>query len=145
MDQSSLICLHGQGSTYCEHSDRIEITVPDSATNLKKLCNDDTNILNSKKVINKFIVNLKNIEQYRKAEIHLNKQAATLNLIFYDWNKRPTMPSMQSYLLENMILDYYNTTTSCSEFVDIEIPNVLSHISSDVYNPVNDPKWIQGI
>ncbi|OOM68859.1 hypothetical protein CLOBL_52970 [Clostridium sp. BL-8] len=137
-----MICLHGQGSTYYEHSARIEITVPDSATNLKKLCNDDTNILNSRKVIKKFIVNLKNIEQYRKAEIHLNKQAATLNLIFYDWNTRPTM---QSYLLENMILDYYNTTTSCSEFVDIEIPNVLSHISSAVYNPVNDPKGIQGI
>ncbi|NRT71396.1 nucleotidyltransferase [Clostridium beijerinckii] len=205
-DIDIMICLHGQGSTYYEYSDRIEITVPDSATNLKKLCNDDTNILNSRKVINKFIANLKNIGQYRKAEIHLNKQAATLNLISYDWNfdivpcfftnedscgktyyiipdgngnwmktdpridrqkvsdinqnhngnvlnviriikywnKRPTMPSMQSYLLENMILDYYNTTTSCSEFVDIEIPNVLSHISSAVYNPVNDPKGIQG-
>lgn len=205
-DIDIMIGLSGDGGTYYEYSDRIEITIPDSATNLKKLCNDYTNILNSRKVINKFIANLKNVGQYRKADIHLNQQAATLNLISYDWNfdivpcfftsedsfgktyylipdgkgnwmktdpridrqkvsdinqthngnvlnvirvikywnKRPTMPSMQSYLLENMILDYYNNAVSCSEFVDIEIPNILSYISNAVYNPVNDPKGIQG-
>lgn len=205
-DIDIMVCLHGQGSTYYEYSDRFEITVPDSATNLKKLCNDNTNILNSKKVINKFIANLKNIGQYRKAEIHRNQQAATLNLISYDWNfdivpcffttedslrktyyiipdgngnwmktdpridqqkvsdinqnhsgnvlnviriikywnKRPTMPSMQSYLLENMILNYYNTAYSCSEYVDVEIPNVLLYISTAVYCSVDDPKGIQG-
>ena len=205
-DIDIMIGLSGNGGTYYEYSDRIEITISDSATNLKKLCNDDTNILNSRKVINKFIANLKNIGQYRKADIHLNQQAATLNLISYNWNfdvvpcfftsedslgkdyylipdgkgnwmktdpridrqkvsdinqknqgnvlnviriikywnKRPTMPSMQSYLLENMILDYYYNKSSCSSYVDIEIPNILLYISNAIHSSVNDPKGIQG-
>lgn len=205
-DIDIMIGLSGQGSTYCEYSDRIEIVVPDSATTLKKLCNDNTDILNSRKVINKFISNLEKIDQYKKAEIRLNQQAAVLNLTSYTWsydivpcfltkediygktyylipdgkgnwmktdpridrervstvnqrlngnvlnvirimkywNKRPTMPSMQSYLLENMILNYYDTAYSCSEYVDIEIPNLLSYISTNIFNSVNDPKGIQG-
>ena len=205
-DIDIMIGLSAQGSTYCEYSDRIEIIVPDSATTLKKLCNDDSNILNSRKVINKFISNLKNIDQYKKADITRNLQAAVLDLTSYTWsfdivpcfftkedafgktyylipdgngnwmktdpridrqrvtdtnqrfdgnvlnvirimkywNKRPTMPSMQSYMFENMILDYYESSYSCSKYVDVEIPNILSYISSHIFSSVNDPKGIQG-
>lgn len=205
-DIDIMIGLSAQESTYCEYSDRIEITVPDSATTLKNLCNDNSNTLNSRKVINKFINNLKNIDQYKKADINRNLQAAVLNLSSYTWsydivpcfftkedsygktyylipdgngnwmktdpridrdrvstinqkldgnvlnvirimkywNKRPTMPSMQSYLLENMILNYYDTAPSCSKYVDIEIPKILSYICNNIFNPVYDPKGIQG-
>ncbi len=55
------------------------------------------------------------------------------------------MPSMTSYLLETMILDYYSAqTTVASKYVDIEIPKILAYISSAVYYQVNDPKGIQG-
>ena len=55
------------------------------------------------------------------------------------------MPTMGSYLLENMILDYYaEQTTVASKFVDREIEKVLLEIHRRVSNPVNDPKDIQG-
>jgi hypothetical protein len=53
---------------------------------LLNLCNDGTKILNSIKVINKFIQNLEKIPQYKKAEIQRNKEATVLNLTSYDWN-----------------------------------------------------------
>jgi hypothetical protein len=61
------------------------------------------------------------------------------------WNKRPTMPTMDSYLLENIILDYYSEKeTVASEFVDIELVDVLLAIHRRIYRQVNDPKKIQG-
>lgn len=206
-DIDIMICLSGNGTTYSEYFDRIELNVPDTATNLKKLCNDNSNTLNSRKVINKFISMLEDIPQYKKAEMKLNKQAAVLNLNSYTWsfdivpcfitsedsngktyyiipdgkgnwmktdpridkervttvnqnhdgnvlniirimkywNKRPTMPSMESYLIENMILDYYESKSEkASSYVDFEIPNVLAYINTHIHSSVNDPKGIQG-
>jgi len=52
---------------------------------------------------------------------------------------------MGSYLLENMILDYYEEQTAvASKYVDIEIVKILLEIHRRVSNPVNDPKGIQG-
>jgi len=52
---------------------------------------------------------------------------------------------MGSYLLENMILDYYaEQTTVASQYVDIEIENVLIEIHRRISYTVNDPKGIQG-
>lgn len=61
------------------------------------------------------------------------------------WNRRPTMPSMSSYMFENMLLDYYETCSgTASQYVDLEIPNLLAYVSNAIYNPVYDPKSIQG-
>lgn len=206
-DIDIMICLKADGCTYLEYADRIEITVPDTATRFKDYVNEGTSILNSRKIINAFIAKLAGVPQYKKAEIKRNLEAATLNLESYDWvfdivpcffttedaykrtyyiipdgkgnwkktdprldservsklntahegnllnviraikywNTRPTMPTMGSYLLENMILDYYaEQTTVASKYVDIEIVKVLLEIHRRVYNPVNDPKGIQG-
>lgn len=206
-DIDMLIVLHAQGNMYNEYFDRIEITVPESADRQLKLCNDNTRILNSIKVINKFLKGLEGVDQYKNAKIKRNQEAATLELKTKDWNfdivpafitqedmngktfylipdgkgnwkktdprldrdrttrvntskngrvlnviratkywnKRATMPSMGSYLLENMILDYYeNSYSDVSEFVDIEMVNILGDLKSRVYNIVNDPKNIQG-
>jgi hypothetical protein len=67
-----------------------------------------------------------------------------LRIIKY-WNRRPTMPSMSSYLLETMILDHYSTqSTKASQYVDLEIPSLLSYVATHVQYQVNDPKGIQG-
>jgi hypothetical protein len=61
------------------------------------------------------------------------------------WNSRPTMPTIGSYLLENMVLDYYSEQTIvASKFVDIELVKVFLEIHRRIYNVVNDPKNIQG-
>ena len=59
------------------------------------------------------------------------------------WNKRPTMASMGSYLLENMILDYYESNTA-TQWIDFEAKDLFNHIKSSIYSNVYDPKGIQG-
>jgi len=61
------------------------------------------------------------------------------------WNKRATMPSMSSYLIENMIIEYYiGKASKASKFVDVELIDVFLDLHSRVYNTINDPKGIQG-
>jgi hypothetical protein len=206
-DIDIMICLKANGCTYLEYSDRIELTVPETATRFLKYRNDGTTILNSRKLINKFVAKLADIPQYEKAVIKGNLEAATLNLTSYDWvfdivpcffttedqfgrtyyiipdgkgnwkktdpridkerltnlntnhdgnilnvirtikywNNRATMQTMRPYLLENMIIEYYQTkTTKASQFVDIELVDVFLDIHNRVYNNINDPKGIQG-
>lgn len=206
-DIDMIITLSAQGSSYLELSDKVEITVSESATHLKKYLHDYTNKINSKKIINKFISALSNVPQYEKSDIHRTQEAAVLNLKSYPWsfdivpafftkpelsgktfylipdgqghwkktdpridrarvtttnqkhsgnvlnvvrimkywNKRPTMPSMGSYLLENMILDYYDRKVeTASSYVDVEAANMFWHIHTAVYYAVFDPKGIQG-
>lgn len=206
-DIDIMICLKANGCTYLEYSDRIEMTVPASKTPFDKYVNDNTSILNSRKIVNAFVSKLSKVSHYKKAEIKRNMEAATLSLQSYDWiydivpcffttaewdgrtyylipdgngnwkktdpridhtrtysineshsghvlnvirtvkywNKRPTMPTMRTYLLENMLLDYYRSqSTGASEFVDIELVKVFYDIYQRVYSSVNDPKNIQG-
>jgi len=206
-DIDIMICLKADGYTYNELSDKIEISVPDTAARFLDYTNDGTSILNSRKLINAIITKLAGVPQYKKADIKRNLEAATLNLQTYDWvfdivpcffttedqykktyyiipdgagnwkktdprldterllklnsvhekillnvirsvkywNNRPTMPTMGSYLLENMILDYYSEKTSvASKYVDIELVDVFYEVHCRVSKPVNDQKNIQG-
>ena len=203
-DIDIMIALNIEESVCKKFTDKIEIHVSDSAYRLKALCFDNTNILNSRKVINKFIKLLNQVPQYEKAAPKRNMEAATLNLKTYPWtfdlvpcffvegnksyylipdgqgnwkktdpridrervtkinqlhngnvlnvirlmkywNKRPTMPSMSSYLIENMILNFYGSLSNkASQYVDLEVPKVLNYIKNEIYYPVNDTKGIQG-
>ena len=60
------------------------------------------------------------------------------------WQRRATMPSMSSYLLENLVLNYFAEKGEASLFVDINIINVLQYIKDHIWLNVNDPKGIQG-
>lgn len=87
------------------------------------------------------------IDQTRTSSINSNHSGRILNVIrtVKFWNKRAAMPTMRSYLLENFLLDYYSSqTTLASEFVDIELVKVFYDIHQRVFNPVYDPKNIQG-
>lgn len=77
-------------------------------------------------------------------QLHDGNVLNVIRLVKY-WNKRPTMPSMSSYLIENIILDFYATQyRKASEYVDLEVPEVLQYIQTSVFHSVNDPKGIQG-
>lgn len=206
-DIDLMIGLHANGASYDSGTKGEIIIKALKNTTLYNFCDYETDILNSVKIINKFLSNLKDVPQYKNAEIKRNKEAATLSLKSYDWvydivpcfytapdhfgktyyiipdgsgnwkktnpridrdrtqnvnqqhlgrvlniiriikywNKRPTMPTMSSYLLETMLLNYYASKTSeASEFVDLEIPPVLNYIKNNIYSVVNDPKNIQG-
>lgn len=59
------------------------------------------------------------------------------------WNGRPTMPTMSSYLIECIVLNYYDSHTA-GDWPDIEFLNLLNYIRSAVLADVQDPKGIQG-
>ena len=59
------------------------------------------------------------------------------------WNSRPIMPSMQSYLLENIMLNSFKAAVR-GKWVDIEVKNCLAYIADAVLGPIQDPKNIQG-
>lgn len=87
------------------------------------------------------------IDRNRVSEINQNHNGNVLNVIrlMKYWNRRPTMPSMSSYLIENMILNFYSAQyTKASEYVDLEVPKVLQYIQTSIFYSVNDPKGIQG-
>jgi hypothetical protein len=61
------------------------------------------------------------------------------------WNKRRTVPTVQSYTLESMILSHYeNQTEKASELIDVEFARVLNTLTSAIHFAVPDPKNIQG-
>lgn len=208
-DIDIMICLSAEGGSgdFTGKSDAIKITINNSDSRLSAFCNAGTSTLNSRKIINKFISSLDDIDQYQQAEINRQGEAATLKLKSYEWNfdivpcfftvedndgktyylipdgngnwkktdpridrdrvshinqdhdgnilnvirimkywnKRKTMPSMGSYLIENIILRHYEKTYSkASAYVDIEIPEILRYIRDSIYDDIDDPKGIQG-
>lgn len=194
-DIDMMFCLSGEGATYTENTQNITISGPSPESNLSRYCFEGSDIVNSTKIINRFIYNLKNVAQYQYADTKRNGEAATLKLVSYPWNfdivpcfftkednqgntyylipdgagnwkktnpkvdqerttqinqnhngrvlniirimkywnGRATMPSMGSYLLENIIINYYKDKfLSASEYIDIEIRE-LFFISAKPY------------
>jgi hypothetical protein len=87
------------------------------------------------------------IDRQKVADANQKNNGNLLNIIriMKYWNRRSTMPSMQSYLLENLILDYYSKRNSPTHsWVKFEIPLILNYIYQNIFNPVEDPKGIQG-
>lgn len=85
------------------------------------------------------------IDRARVKAINQNHAGKILNVIRITkyWQRRATMPSMSSYLLESMILEYYENNSS-SDFLDLNFRNFLNYLSQRIYSSVSDPKGIQG-
>lgn len=202
-DIDLLVCLNARGSKYSEHSvDNVDITVPEGVDSLQEL--SEGNILNSRKVIEKFKRNLKDLAHYKNAEINRRQEAITLSLQSYDWTfdivpcfitaptdngrtyylipnregswkftdpridqKRVTRINQEnkgnilkiirmfkhlareyglfkdnSYLLEVLILDYYEQYPFGGSF-SADIYKVLLHIKQSVQFFVKDPQDIR--
>lgn len=79
-------------------------------------------------------------------QFHAGNVLNVIRIIKY-WNKRATMPSIGSYLLETIILDYYAMrpeSDKASDYVNLEIPRVLQYIADHIRSIIYDPKKIQG-
>jgi hypothetical protein len=88
LDDIDLIyCLHADNAYYSEniYSDsKYFIHTENAGQRLKNLSDD--NKLNSRKILNKFVSSLENIEHYKLADVHRRQEAATLQLSSYEWN-----------------------------------------------------------
>lgn len=85
-DIDLILTFYAGGTTYSTmtYGKNYKLNVPEHATHLKKLCNDN-GTLNSIKLVNKVVSSLNKIEQYKSSEKHRKQEAATLNLSSYDW------------------------------------------------------------
>ena len=86
-------------------------------------------------------------DQERTGQINQAHDGHVLKMIrlMKYWNRRPTMPSIPSYVLECLVLNYYEASaTSASQFVDLEFIPILQHLAAGVLGTISDPKGIQG-
>tara|TARA_R110002051_G_scaffold113720_1_gene186250 strand:- start:967 stop:1950 length:984 start_codon:yes stop_codon:yes gene_type:complete len=82
-DVDLMFCLGENGAYYSKNGNEYTIYTPNAGARLKYL--SDSDILNSRRVVNKFKSSLSTIEQYKSAEINSRGEAATLNLSSYEW------------------------------------------------------------
>ena len=54
------------------------------------------------------------------------------------------MASIPSYMLEAMVLNYCETKSDFSPYVDMKFKDLLYYLQQNIYGNVNDPKGIQG-
>lgn len=86
-DIDLMVCFKGQGGHYeiVKVNETYKIIIPDGATILSDLRNDD-NSLNSRSLLSLIRDNLSELHDFRMADIHYNKEACTLQLKSYTWN-----------------------------------------------------------
>lgn len=85
------------------------------------------------------------IDQRRVSHINSINNGFVLNLIraIKYWQRRQTMPSMSSYLLENFVLTFAENN-EIYQFLDRNISGFLYFLSTNIYSDLYDPKGIQG-
>jgi hypothetical protein len=64
-----------------------------------------------------------------------------IRLIKY-WQKRPIMPTISSYLLENLILNYFESNDVGTD--QSTLRDIFKYLKVYIYHNVDDPKGIQG-
>jgi len=74
---------------------------------------------------------------------HSQQVVNTIRLIKY-WNKRRQMPTMSSYVLETMIVNYFDEISETYDWIDMRFSEGLNYIARNIWNPVYDSKNIEG-
>lgn len=85
-DIDLMICISAEGRTYSSIGNGAYCIFSKSNDISNGLNTFNTGCLNSTKVINRFISKLSDLNDYSKAEMHKNQEAATLKLKSYSWN-----------------------------------------------------------
>lgn len=60
------------------------------------------------------------------------------------WQKRPTMPTISSYLFETIVLTYFDSKNSIEDYIDLNIRDFWFYLKDAIYNSFPDPKGFQG-
>ena len=75
-----------------------------------------------------------------------DKEGRVLELIRLckKWNNVKKATTIPSYLLETMIINYCDSQTTLSQFIDYRFRDALKYIADNIMNSVSDMKEIQG-
>ena len=93
------------------------------------------------------------IKKKRLSDLNVKFNGVVIKLIrlVKYWNRRGKMPNITSYVLETMVLDYFDTSSHSAEqenktydYVDIDFKNFLDYLSKNIFNVVKDSKNIEG-
>ena len=60
------------------------------------------------------------------------------------WNKVKNAKTIPSYMLETMIVDYADSVSELSQWIDLRFRDTLKYIAGHITGPVYDKKGIQG-
>lgn len=94
--------------------------------------------------------------KWKKTDPRVDQNRITNNNTYHDghllsmvrlvkyWNSRSTMPSIGSYLLENMVINCFSMCSPLSKYMDIHFSEILEYISANIFSPVYDPKRFYG-
>lgn len=85
------------------------------------------------------------VDAVRTTEInqhHSGKLLKIIRMIKY-WNINGAMPSISSYLLENIVLNYFEDLQEI-QFTQIALAGFFDHLQYAIYSSCIDPKGIQG-
>ena len=86
------------------------------------------------------------IDQQRVSEIVKRLGGVVLSSIrlFKYWNHYARMVTLDGYVMESLLLDYYETKEKVSSYVDINFINLLLYVYDNIEYTISDPKGIQG-
>jgi len=86
------------------------------------------------------------VDQERASRINSKHSGKILQIIriLKFWNVRATMPTISSYLLENIILTYFDEQTEISDYIDFNLVNFWAYLQTGIYSSFLDPKGFQG-
>lgn len=75
-----------------------------------------------------------------------SKEGRVLELIRLckKWNKVKNAKTLPSYLLETLVINYCDSESSLSEYIDLRFKDALKYIADHIGSPVYDMKEIQG-
>lgn len=64
--------------------------------------------------------------------------------LFKYWNKYAKMVTLDGYVMESLLLDYYEKVDKVSTFVDLNFIYLLEHVYTNIEKSIADPKGIEG-
>ena len=85
------------------------------------------------------------IDQKKTTDINQKHDGNILQLIrtLKYWNKRAKMPEIPSYLFESLVLNYFDSKTEISKWIDVNLINFWLNLKTTILNSVSDPKGFQ--
>ena len=85
------------------------------------------------------------VDQKKATEINQKHDGKILQIIrtLKYWNKYVQMPTIPSYLFENLILNYFDSQEEVSQWIDLDLINFWGNLITAIKKTVVDPKGFQ--
>lgn len=87
---------------------------------------------------------LKDKEHVTSTNQNLDGRVLELIRLCKKWNRIKNIKTIPSYLLETLIINYCDSKSELSQYIDLRFRDALYYIANNICNPIYDMKEIQG-